>query len=110
MPFILLVEKLLQAFHQFIDTAKRLDLAFFFRCEVPLQALLEPFERNIERFFVQRRDAVEISAECLIEFIEVFLVLDQRHAREKIEFVDRRANHPGLERFEQRQVFLYRNR
>ena len=60
-------------------------------------------------------DALEVQAECLVELVEMAFVLHQAGACQEVEVVHAagvalRADHIGLQRFEQREEFAYRNR
>ncbi|CAM2160920.1 hypothetical protein PT2222_90138 [Paraburkholderia tropica] len=103
---LLLVEQLLEAFHELVEPAHRFDLRALLGREVAFEPLLEPVLGNLERLRRLLLDAAEIRAERLIEAVEILLVLHERHAREKVEVVERGRDHALLERFHEREVLL----
>jgi hypothetical protein len=113
--FLLLFETLLERFHELVP-AHLLDLGFFFGGELALQRFLEPVERHFLGEVGEHLHALEVGGEGAVELVVVLLVLDQRGAREIVEVVEAvravgvRPHHVGLQRLEQREVFLDRDR
>lgn len=109
MSFLLLLEQFAHAVHQ-LFIAEFFQCRLLFRRQFPLHALEQPVERNFRILFKDRFDAFEIAAEGLVEFVEVGFILDQRHARQVIEIVERRRDDVFLHGFEQDQKLLDRDR
>src|SRR5262249_1268319 len=63
-----------------------------------------------QRFARQRLDALEDMREDLVEAVDMPLVLHQRRTREIVEALDVVLNEPGLNPFEQGQIFAERDR
>jgi hypothetical protein len=108
--FLLLLEQLAQPLHELVESAHRLDRGLLLGSELALELALEPLQRHVDVYARDVLDALEVRAEGLVELVEVALVLDEGGARQVVELVDRVRDHVLLERLEQGQVFLDRDR
>ena len=110
-PSLLLFQTLLQLLHQLLEAAHRLDERLVLLAELKLGLATEPLLRDLA---VQRVEellhSLEVGAEALVEAVEVPLVLHERRAREVIEVVHAQHGDPALERLEQGQVLVDRDR
>ena len=115
MALFLLVEPLLERFHQLVP-AHLLDGGFLLGRQLFFKNLAQPLSRDLLAEVSDVLDALEVGGESAVELVEVLLVLDQRGARQVVKVVDRagvglaRTDHVGLQRFEQCQEFLDRHR
>ena len=110
MPRTLLLEALLQGFHQLVPAAERFDERLFLVGERAFDHLPNPFFGNLGPDVEDGFDPVEVRAEGEVEAVVQRFVLDQAGARQEIEIVDAVGNDVLLERFEQCQKLACRDR
>ncbi len=94
-----------QRLHQLVE-AQLLDLRPLGGAEIALEEPAQPFLRQfpgVDRRS-HREDALECRGEDDVELVEVALVLDERSAREPVEFVDRLLRQIALERPHQVEI------
>ncbi len=112
---LLLFQAFLERFHQLVP-AHLLDGGLLLGRQLFLEHLAQPVGGDFLGEVGQHLDALEVGGEGAVELVEVLLVLDQRGAGQVIEVVDRagvglaRADHVGLQRLQQRQELLDRDR
>src|SRR5437764_1272379 len=70
----------------------------------------QQFSHLFELYSGDQLNALEVFAEGAVELVEILLVLDQYHAREGVELVDRGRDDVLLHRLQERQPLLDRNR
>ena len=87
-PPLLLGEALAQGLHQLVPAAQRFDELLLLLGQVALAELLQPFLGQFGLRVARGFDALEALPEDPVEPVKVALVLDQRGARQKVEFVD----------------------
>src|SRR4051794_24164366 len=111
MPALLLLQSLPKRLHELVP-AHRLDLLLFLFGEIFFRELLQPFGGDIRLLHgvEQALEALEHSAEHTIELVEIALVLYQRGARKIVEILHGLLGQVGLERLDQRQIFMQRDR
>src|SRR5579862_1054486 len=100
---LLLGEALAQRLHQLFPAAERLDLLLLLLAQVALAEFPQPLLGQLGLRIGGRFDAVEAMPEHPVEPVEMALVLDQRRARQKVEFLDVEPRHPLPHRLQQRQ-------
>ena len=113
MAALLLLQPLLQRLHQLVEAAKRLDQLFLLLGQVLFGEPAQPFlgeVGDIDGVLAgERLDALEDMRKHLVEAVDMALVLHQRGAGEVIKAFDIIVDQPGLQPFQQRQIFPQRN-
>jgi len=108
-PPFLFFQPLLEKLHQLFP-AVFLDGGLFFGGEVLLELLDQPVQGDVLLFGISGLQASIEFPEGLVVAVEQCFVLDQGHARKVIEIIQRGRHQPRLQRAEQGQVFLHRDR
>ena len=109
-PF-LFCEPFLQLLHDLVPAAQFLDFCLFLFGEKFLRNKPQPFFRDSDVFcIVHQLQALENMAKDRIKFVEIALVLHQCGAREVVKILHLARCQIAIQRFQQHQVFLQRNR
>ena len=87
MAFFLFFQAFLQSVHQLVP-AHLLDGGFLLGGEFFLEDFFEPVERHFFGEVGQHFHTLEVSAESLVELVEVLFVLDHHGAGEVVKIVD----------------------
>ena len=89
MTSALFFEPLLECLQQFVESAKRFDQLFIFIGQMPEEFLAQPLLRNFGTNIEDRIDALEVAAEREIEAVEVLLIFDEAHPRQRVKIIER---------------------
>ena len=114
MAFFLFFKALFERVHQLVP-AHFLDGSFLLGREFLLQDFFKPVEGHFFGEVGQHLHALEVSTKGFVKLVEVLFVLDHHRAGQVVKIVDaagvrRRADHIGLQGFEQGQVLAHRHR
>ncbi len=104
MALLLLLETLLQRFHQLVPAAESLDLRLLFVGKFAHRELFQPIGRQLPLQCGENvLDALEVRRKGAVVAVVELLVLDQTGPRQIVKALGAQVAQTGLERLEQSQ-------